>query len=174
MNHCTIKDCDRTYKCDGLCTYHYSKRVNRETPRMRTWHCWYNMVRRCTNPPKNQRKYYADRGITVCKRWLGEDGFNNFVDDMGYAPDKLTLDRINNDGNYEPSNCRWANWAVQANNRRSRSKTGVVGVSIRKDGHYQVWVCPSSTKKFTYVGYYRDFEEAISARLSAESLYDYA
>lgn len=61
---------------------------------------------------------YGGRGITVCARWRR---FDNFVADMGLCPDGLTLDRINNDGNYEPGNCRWTTWEQQYLNRRSNS-----------------------------------------------------
>jgi hypothetical protein len=59
---------------------------------------------------------YGGRGITVCLRWRR---FENFLADMGSCPDNLTLDRINNDGNYEPGNCRWTTWEEQMLNRRS-------------------------------------------------------
>lgn len=85
------------------------------------YHRWTGMKQRCMNPKSHIWKYYGGRGIKVCERWLGKDGFKNFYADMG-EPNGLRLDRINNDGNYEPGNCRWATTAEQAKNRR---KTGV-------------------------------------------------
>jgi hypothetical protein len=80
------------------------------------YHKWIDMKTRCCNSKIRGWKNYGGRGITVCDRWL--NSFENFLADMGRCPDGLTLDRKNNDGNYESGNCRWATIKEQNNNRR--------------------------------------------------------
>lgn len=77
---------------------------------------WGSMVTRCTNPKCRYWSHYGGRGIKICDRWLSS--FLDFLEDMGKCPEGHSLDRINNDGNYEPSNCRWATRAQQSRNTR--------------------------------------------------------
>jgi hypothetical protein len=79
---------------------------------------WANMKNRCANPTQASYKNYGARGIKVCARW---NRFENFISDMGKRPsDKHSLDRIDNNGNYAPSNCRWATKEEQVANKRPR------------------------------------------------------
>lgn len=82
-----------------------------------TYITWVNMHQRCTNPKRRGFKDYGGRGITVCERW---QKFENFLADMGERPPGLSIDRVNNDGNYEPGNCRWATRVEQNRNQRHR------------------------------------------------------
>lgn len=72
------------------------------------------MIQRCTNPNHNRWQYYGGRGITICKRWRK---FVTFLVDMGEKPKGMSIERINNDGNYTPKNCKWATSIEQRHNR---------------------------------------------------------
>jgi len=88
---------------------------------------WSAMKARCQNPRHRQFNDYGGRGIKVCPEW--STSFDTFRSHMGDRPDGLELDRINNDGNYEPGNCRWATPKQNSNNRRSCHIIEFEGVS---------------------------------------------
>lgn len=105
------------------------RRVNgRRLPSSPERHSWESMWTRCTNSHHDSFRYYGARGITVCERWKN---FQFFVDDMGRRPSKAySLDRIDPNGNYEPSNCRWATRRDQSANKRKSPLLTIDGVSL--------------------------------------------
>lgn len=131
------------------------------------------MKARCYNRSHPRYKDWGGRGIRVCDRWLERvTGFLNFVEDMGPRPDTYTLDRINNDGNYTPDNCRWSSPSDQSFNRRKRitNTSGVTGVCWGKRN--QKWQATITKNKIRiHLGWFTHFNDAVDARRKAELRY---
>ena len=97
------------------------QRAKHNLSHSRLYRVYAHMKNRCYNEASPNFKYYGARGIRVCDEWLGENGFLNFYNwatNNGYD-ENLSIDRVNVDGNYEPSNCKWSNNVEQANNKRN-------------------------------------------------------
>lgn len=96
---------------------HNCKFTKHGMSRSGTYYSFHAMQLRCLYDKGGSYERYGAKGITICDRWVGVEGFDNFVNDMGERPRGTTLDRIDSTGNYEPSNCKWSTSIEQANNK---------------------------------------------------------
>lgn len=130
---------------------------------------WKGMRERCSNKNHKDFSIYGGKGVRVCDRW---NSFQNFVIDMGIRPDGYTLDRINGDGHYEPSNCRWADLKTQAKNQKKRktgfkkgayknSTTGIKGVYNLPNGKFRAVIHENGKNK--HIGCFDNVESAIQS-----------
>jgi hypothetical protein len=114
----------RTKSCGCL---RKTTRLTHGKCKTKAYRSWKKMRDRCFNPNDTYYHNYGGRGINVCDRW---NDFQNFFDDMGERPENRSLDRINNDGDYEPANCRWATKDQQEKNKRSNKRIVFEGKSM--------------------------------------------
>ena len=131
------------------------------------------MKQRCNNPNNKNYRDYGGRGIKVCNEWLeNQSSFYEWSINNGYK-EGLTIDRIDVNGNYEPSNCRWTNQETQCVNQRVRkdNKTGCKNIHI-SNGKYVVQITRNKKKK--YYGSYNTLEEAIEAKKKIEKQIDFS
>lgn len=102
----------------------------RDKKRSKEYNTWCNIKQRCYNKNSDIYKHYGGRGIAMCDAWLGS--YPTFLTDMGLAPSpKHSIERIDNNGNYEPSNCKWATAKEQNSNRRKRMFVDKGGIKLR-------------------------------------------
>ena len=130
---------------------------------------WAGMFSRCENTNDPNYRNYGRRGIKVCRRWYE---FKDFLKDMGPRPSlKHSIDRSNNDGNYEPKNCRWATRSEQMPNRRkfSNNSTGTTGIQKHGNG-WQARIDIDNTRHI--IGYFKTKREAATARTTFDTLYE--
>lgn len=179
MFECYCLECENTklligtevkngYKKD--CGCQNSKRIsegrkNHGMSSTRIYHKWKDIKSRCYRKNSQNYKFYGGRGIKVCEKWKND--FLAFYKDVGDIPfEGAELDRIDNDGDYEPNNCRWVDHKQNSNNRRAyKNKTGYTGVTFKpKLNKYQAQLYHN--KKFIYLGIYNTAEEAYNVYLS--------
>lgn len=174
--HCKYPDCNNQGKISrGYCTKHYRRfwkygdasivfppakkhGLSKKHPLYSTWK---NMRGRCNNPNIPNYKDYGGRGIRVCERW---NDFNLFLEDMGEKPTtKHTLERIDNDGNYKPSNCKWATYSDQMKNQRHPSVSGLKGIYWYP--RIKRWIARSDKDTGTkHIGTFKTKEEALNSQ----------
>lgn len=138
---------------------------NKKGQQSKTYTSWRGMLDRCYNENTPYFINYGGRGVQVVDRW---HTFENFLADMGERPEGSTLDRIDNEGDYSPENCRWASWSIQRLNTRPRptSLTGISGVWLKR-GRWEARGKFEGISTRLYYG--SDFFEACCARKSWEN-----
>lgn len=141
--------------------YRHGHRILKGSP---TYSSWGAMLARCQNPKHKSYSEYGGRGIAVCNRWRGKNGFINFLNDMGERPTGKTLDRFPAYKTvYSKKTCRWASASEQARNRKKRSNctSNFIGVSKQSTGTYRTRICIAG--KIIELGTFKDERDAATA-----------
>lgn len=141
--NCQADNCARIAHAKGYCSLHYGRvkndraidapvRARDGREKHPAYKCYRAMLRRCYHPSTYLYHRYGGRGISVCEEWVKD--FWQFSKDMGERPRGYSIDRLDSDGNYEPSNCRWASVKEQSYNRSNSKK--YPGVNLHSNGYY--------------------------------------
>lgn len=149
VTSCGCLRAERTAEANAARTKHGHSVGKKNGKRLvtREYRSWKSMKDRCNLPKAPNYHLYGGRGITVCSQWIGLEGFVNFIHDMGPRPIGHTLDRIDADGNYEPSNCRWATLKKQAQNRRKTPEYMAQMKDNLDRGRRRMWGDPVEREK---------------------------
>lgn len=159
------KDC-RNKDMSGKNNPNYSHGQASSSNMTKEYMIWSQMKSRCLRPTHKQFNEYGGRGISVCKEWI--ESFNAFYRDMGPKPEGFSIERINNDGNYEPSNCKWTDRRSQNTNKRDykNNKCGVKGIYLRNRGSRSYWAVGITFNKVRYS------KEGFKTKEDAKEYYD--
>jgi hypothetical protein len=157
----------------GMKSCKHCKKFYYKTPEYNTLDSIYE---RCTNPNTAKYEIYGERGISVCERWCVEPRYKavkNFIEDVGHRPsDNHSIERIDVNGNYEPSNCKWELPSVQGFNQNTRCTNSSGRTGVYFDLQKEKWVARiTKDRKGYYLGYFTNFEDAVKVREEAELKY---
>ncbi len=141
---------DRTHSCGCIKREMLQAKAIHGRSKTPEWHVWCDLRDRCSRPTNTSHANYGGRGITVCERWRD---FANFYADMGPRPtSKHTIDRIDNNGNYDPSNCRWATRKLQRLNQRRTQLLefqGITGTLTDLAKHFGISYTAAHQRRYT-------------------------